>query len=214
MVVKTKFSWRLAVKLAAAGLVLAALAGHYLLAPWGFYWKVDEKEAALRMSLVETAQGYLGLNEADGSYRVILDRYNAQPVLPMNYVLTDEDSWCAAFVSVAAMDAGLTDIIPVECGCQRQIGLFEELGTWEEKDSAVPLPGDLIYYDWDNRRPGDCTGWADHVGIVVGTKWPFLKVIEGNRDDQVCYRYLLLNDISIRGFGRPDYASAVEARLN
>lgn len=204
---KQKSRWILWV--CTAVVALAALAVHYLGEPWGFYWKVGQEEAALRMSVVEAAERYLGVNEADGSYLEILDRYNAQPVLPMDYALTETDSWCAAFVSVAALDAGLTDIIPVECGCQRQIGLFLELERWEERDSAIPLPGDLIYYDWDNRRPGDCTGWADHVGIVVGTKWPFIKVIEGNRNDQVCYRYLLINDISIRGFGKPDYASKV-----
>ena len=53
---------------------------------------------------------------------------------------------------------------------------------------------------------GECTGWADHVGIVVGTKWPFLKVIEGNLDDAVGYHYLLLDDLKIRGYARPDYA--------
>ena len=192
-----------------SAVALAALLTHYLLTPWGFYWKVDPQEAALRMSLVEHAEAYLGIHEEDGSYRVILDRYNTQPSLPMDYALTETDSWCAAFVSVAALDSGLIDIIPTECSCERQISLFQSLNRWEERDSAIPLPGDLIYYDFDNRRPGDCTGWSDHVGIVVGTKWPFIKVIEGNWSDQVCYRHLLLNDISIRGFGKPDYASLI-----
>lgn len=207
MAVKTKghvFLW-----CCAAGIILAALGFHYLLEPWGFYWKTDPEEARLRMSVVEAAEHYLGLNEADGSFHVIIDRYNAQPSLPMDYSLTYEDSWCAAFVSVAAMEAEVTDLIPTECSCERQIGLFQELGRWEERDDAIPLPGDLIYYDWDNKRLGDSTGWADHVGIVVGTKWPFIKVIEGNWKDQVCCRYLLINDISIRGFGKPDYASMV-----
>lgn len=195
---------------ALAGVVfLAALAAHYFLEPWGFYWKVDPEEARLRMSVVETAGSYLGLNEADGSFRTIIDRYNTQEPLPMDYVLTYEDSWCAAFVSTVALESDLTDIIPTECGCERQIGLFQALGCWEERDNIIPLPGDIIYYDWDNRRLGDCTGWADHVGIVVGTKWPFVKVIEGNKDDQVGYRYLLINDIFIRGIGKPDYSSKV-----
>lgn len=205
MAVKQKDRWILWVCVPVV--VLTALAAHYVLEPWGFYWKVSPEEASLRMSVVETAESFLGLNEEDGSYRVIVDRYNAQPSLPMDYTLTYEDSWCAAFVSTVALQANLTDIIPVECGCQRQIGLFQELERWEERDGIIPLPGDIIYYDWDNRRLGDCTGWADHVGIVVGTKWPFIKVIEGNRNDQVCYRYLPINDISIRGFGKPDYAS-------
>lgn len=198
--------------LAAALLILAALAAHYLYDPWGFYWNVSDAEAALRLRVVETAQSYLGCNEADGSHRQIIDLYNSHHPLAMDYTVQYTDSWCATFVSAVAIQCGLTDIIPTECGCERQIGLFQEIGCWEERDDAVPLPGDIIYYDWDEKGLGDCTGWADHVGIVVGTKWPFVKVIEGNKDDQVAYRIIPLNDIHIRGFGKPDYASALETQ--
>lgn len=207
MAIKAKrpvFLW-----LAGIIVLLTSLALHYLLDSWGFYWKVSPEDAQLRMSLVEAAEGYLGLHEGDEAFQTLIREYNAQSNLPMDYPLTPEDSWCAAFVTVAALQAGLTDIIPPECSCERQIGLFLELERWEERDSLIPLPGDLIYYDFDNRRPGDCTGWSDHVGIVVGTKWPFIKVIEGNWSDQVCYRYILINDISIRGFGKPDYTSLI-----
>ena len=177
------------------GIVVAAVAAHYLLDPWGFYWKVSQEEAALRMELVQTAETYLGTQEGDASHQKILDIYNTHEPLAVGYVVQETDDWCATFVSAMAISCGLTDIIPTECGCQRQIGLFQELGTWEENDAAVPLPGDIIYYDWDSRSLGDCTGWADHVGIVVGTKWPFVKVIEGNKDDAVDYRIVLINDI-------------------
>ncbi len=204
---KKRIAW---VRLLIALLILGALAAHYGLSPWGFYWKVSPEEAKLRLSVVETAERYLGRNEADGSYKVIFDIYNAQEELPLGYVVQDTDSWCATFVSTVAIQLGLTQIIPTECGCERQIGLFQELGRWEERDGIVPLPGDIIYFDWDYQKLGDCTGWSDHVGIVVGTKWPFVKVIEGNKDDSVCYRYIFLNDIHIRGFGRPDYGSAAK----
>lgn len=120
------------------------------------------------------------------------------------------DSWCATFVSAVSIRCGLTDIIPTECSCERLIGLFGALGRWQEDDNYTPLPGDIIFYDWDEKWPGDCTGWADHVGIVVGTKWPFVKVIEGNRDDAVAYRVIPLGEIHIRGYGLPDYAAMTE----
>ena len=183
-----------------------AVAAHYIFEPWGFYRKVGQPEAGKRLSLVAAAEAYLGANEADGSYRVILERYNAQPVLPQGYALQDSDSWCAAFVTVAAMDAGLSQRIPPECGCQRQIGLWQALGSWQEDDGYIPQPGDIIYYDFDENRLRDCTGWSDHVGIVVGVKWPFIKVIEGNWSDAVCSRVLFINDIHIRGYGLPDYS--------
>ena len=194
----------------AAAAVIAAVAGHYLVDPWGFYWKVSEEEAALRLKLVQTAEGYLGCREDNGTHCKIIDIYNTHDPLAMDYVVQYTDSWCSTFVSAMAIRCGLTDIIPTECGCERHIGLFQELGRWEEDDNAIPLPGDLIFYDWDMEDWGESTGWSDHVGIVVGTKWPFVKVIEGNKDDCVSYRVLLLGDKIIRGYGRPDYASYIK----
>ena len=185
-------------------IVLGAIAAHYILEPWGFYWKVSEKEAVLRKRYVAQAETWLGHNEADGSHQQIIDIYNRQDVLPQGYALQSGDSWCAAFVSAAALEAELE--IPMECSCQRQISLWQEAGRWVEDDTAIPLPGDLIYYNWDQKRPGENSGWSDHVGIVVGTKWPFVKTIEGNYDDQVKYRILPLWDIRIRGYGRPDFS--------
>ncbi len=197
-------------RLAAVLLIAGALAVHYRFDPWGFYWQVPEQEAALRLQVVQTAQSYLGCNEADGSYKAIIDLYNSHEPLAQNYTVQYTDSWCAAFVSAVSIQCGITDILPTECSCERQIALFQALGCWEERDGAIPLPGDVIFYDWDEKGFGDCTGWADHVGIVVGIKWPFIKVIEGNRDDAVTYRVIPLNEIHIRGFGLPDYAAMAE----
>ena len=190
---------------------VVAVAAHYWLDPWDFYWKQSPEETQLRWQVVKTAEQYLGCNEADNSHCFIIDRYNAHEPLAVDYVVQPNDSWCATFVSAVSIELGLTQIIPTECSCERQIGLFKSLGTWEEDDSRIPLPGDIIYYDWDETKPGDATGWSDHVGIVVGTKWPFIKVIEGNKDDAVSYRILVINDIHIRGFGKPDYASIVKS---
>ena len=188
-------------------LAVAAVLAHYRWDPWGFYWKVSPEETALRMHVVQTAESFLGCKEEDGSHEKIIDLYNSQEVLPVGYVVQYTDSWCATFVSAVAIQSDVTEIIPPECGCERQIGLFQELGTWEEHDSMIPLPGDIIYYDWNMEKEGECTGWSDHVGIVVGTKWPFIKVIEGNYQDAVSYRYLPINHIHIRGFAKPDYRS-------
>jgi len=200
---------RICTLLMALVLITAAVIAHYRYEPWGFYWKVSDSEAALRLQAVQTAEGYLGCNEYDGSHQKIIDLYNSREPLAVDYVVQYTDSWCSAFVSAVAIQSGLTDIIPTECGCERQIGLFQDLGRWEEQDNAIPLPGDLIFYDWDETGRGDCTGWSDHVGMVVGTKWPFIKVIEGNRDDQVMYRIIAINDTQIRGFGKPDYAAMI-----
>lgn len=188
-------------------IICLAVLAHYLFDPWGFYWKVSPDEAALRMELVTTAQEYLGYQERDGSHTEILDIYNSHEPLAMGYAVQTTDSWCAAFVSAMGIRCNMTEIIPTECSCERQIGLFQSIGRWIESDDYLPLPGDLIYYDWNMKKLGDSTGWSDHVGIVVGTKWPFMKVIEGNKDDSVSYRIIPLSHIHIRGFAVPDYHS-------
>ena len=155
--------------------------------------------------VVHTAQKWLGTKEEDGSHREIIDRYNAHIPLPRSYAVSYEDAWCAVFESVVAMECGLTDIIPPECGCDPQIALFQNLGCWEEADDYVPLPGDLIYYHWDCEKLGDCTCVTDHVGIVVATAGRFVKVIEGNKDNDVSYRYIQVDAPDIRGYGVPNY---------
>ena len=186
---------------------LLAIVAHYLLGPWGFYRVLPKEEAQKRLAVVRTAESWLGLAESDGSHKEILNVYNSHEPLAMDYVVQDTDSWCAAFVSAVAIREGMTDRIPTECGCERQIGLFQDLGRWQEDDNLVPQPGDLIYYNWNQEKPGENLGWSDHVGIVVGVKWPFIKVIEGNKDDCVCYRIIPVGHRHIRGFGLPDYTS-------
>ena len=209
---KTKRKWLC--RLVAALGILAVVAGIYFLAPrmipaerFGFAYEVPEAEQALRMRLVDTACSWAGAREDDGSHRFIVDLYNTIDPLPQDYRVTYDDAWCAAFGSAAALEAGLLDIIPAECSCNRQIRLFQELGRWEERDSYLPLPGDYIYYDWDLPRKPDCTGWSEHVGIVVGTYGPFIRVMEGNKDDDASYRTLWRNDWCVRGYGLPDYPS-------
>lgn len=159
-----------------------------------------------RAELLATATNYLGAKEGTDIHKSVIDGYNAHEPLAQGYEVTYDDNWCATFVSFTAIECGLTGLIPTECSCQRQIGLWIELGHWEEKDSYLPLPGDIIYYDWDVRTLGDSTGWSDHVGIVVGTHGPFIKVIEGNKDDAVGYRYIIRWDPRIRGYGLPNFS--------
>lgn len=174
---------------------------------YGFAREVGEAEKALRLELVAAAESWLGCKESDGSHKPIIDLYNSHEPLAQGYLVQYTDQWCATFGSAAAIKCGMTDIIPTECGCQRQIGLFDAMGCWEEDDAYVPLPGDYIFYVLDNTGPGDCTGWSDHVGIVVGTNGSRIKVIEGNNAWSVRYRYISVDDPSIRGYGLPDYSS-------
>ena len=173
-----------------------------------FAREVPEAEKNLRQQVLDAGEAWLGAKEKDGSHHPIVDIYNSHLPLARGYEVLYTDDWCSVFVSTVAIQAGLTDYIPTECGCEPQINLFRELGAWVEADDYVPLPGDYIFYHWDCTEPGDCVAWSDHVGIVVGTVGPYIKVLEGNCDNRVAYRYVRINGQEIRGFGIPDYAGA------
>ena len=175
---------------------------------FGYARSVSPEEAALRDNFVAGATAWLGTNEGDGSHKAIIDLYNGHTPLAQGYTVKYDDEWCATFVSAMAIECGLTDIIPTECSCERQINLFDGLGCWVEDDAYVPLPGDIIYYRLGNTDSGDCTKWANHVGIVIGTWEGKIRVIEGNNADKVTYRTLEIDAPIIRGFAVPNFAPA------
>ena len=157
------------------------------------------------LKIVELAKNYLGTTENTTAFRDIIDTYNSYSPLPQGYKMKYTDPWCATFISFLAIRCGLTDIIPVECGCERQINLFKNLGEWVEDDAYTPSEGDIIYYDWQDTGDGDATGWADHVGIVESCDGRTITVIEGNKSESVSRRILMVNAKYIRGFGVPKY---------
>lgn len=162
-------------------------------------------EQEQRQKIVSIAQSYIGCKESDGSHRKIIDLYNSHKPLARGYAVKYTDAWCSTFASAVAIAARMTDIIPTECGCEKHIELFKKLGSWQENDAYVPKPGDYIFYDWQDSGVGDCTGSADHVGIVEKVSGTSITVIEGNYSDSVKRRSLSVNGRYIRGYGVPKY---------
>ena len=136
-----------------------------------------------------------------------MDIYNGHTPLARGYKVKYTDSWCAAFVSAAAIACGCTELIPTECSCGRMIQLMQEKGIWEENDAYSPRPGDIIFYDWQDSGKGDNTGWPEHVGIVESTENGQITVIEGNLNNSVSRRKLAVNGRYIRGYGVPEYGA-------
>ena len=167
-------------------------------------------ELELRNLVVKTAKKYLGCKESNGSHKPIIDRYNAHKPLARGYKVQYTDQWCATFVSAVAIELGLTDIMPTECGCGQMIQLYYALGRWKENDAYKPEPGDIVMYDWGDNGSGDNTGWPEHVGIVTSVTGNSVTVIEGNYNDAVAYRIIKVNGRYIRGYCLPDYASKAD----
>jgi hypothetical protein len=155
--------------------------------------------------VIEQAQNWLGKSEKDGSFKVIIDTYNAHKPLARGYNVKYTDEWCATFVSAVAIKLRYTDIIPTECGCEKMIGLLKEKGVWVENESYIPKPADIIFYDWQDNGVGDNKGYSDHVGIVEKVSGNTITIIEGNKDAAVERRTIEVNGKYIRGYGVPKY---------
>ena len=160
-----------------------------------------------REKIIAAAKAWLGLNEADGSFREIIDLYNSITPLPVGYKVKYTDEWCAIFISALFAKAGLLSIGFAECSCERMISLYKAVGRWQERDDYVPQMGDLVMYDWQDNGIGDAKGWADHVGIVAAVDAKNITVIEGNRNNAVGYRQIAVDARYIRGYCLPDYES-------
>lgn len=159
----------------------------------------------MRTKIVKQAESWIGKKEKDGSFKVIIDIYNAHKPLARSYKVKYTDEWCATFASAVAIKCGATDIIPTECSCAKMIELFKGKGSWQENDAYVPSGGDYIFYDWEDSGKGDNTGRPNHVGIVQKVEGSTIYVIEGNYNEKVAIRKIAVNAKYIRGFGVPKY---------
>lgn len=164
-----------------------------------------------RSKVVDQITAWLGYNETDGSHKKIIDIYNSHKPLARGYAVKYTDEWCATTVSAVAIKLGYTDIIPTECSCTKMIELFKKIFCWEENDAYIPHPGDIIFYDWDDKNPSrNNTGSSDHVGIVEKVVGNTIFVIEGNYSNAVKRRTIPVNGKFIRGYGTPKYEEAQE----
>lgn len=160
-----------------------------------------------RQAMIAKMQSWIGKNEADGSFREIIDIYNSHTPRARGYKLKYSDEWCAGTVSAAAIATGNTNAVPLEVSCHYMIEGAKAKGIWVENDAYVPQGGDIILYDWQDSGIGDNTGNPDHVGVVEYTSGGIIHVIEGNNGEKVARRDLPVNGRYIRGFIVPKYSN-------
>lgn len=164
-------------------------------------------ESEKRQSVVRIMRGWIGRKESDGSHKAIIDIYNNHKPLAQNYKVKYTDSWCMTTASAAYIKAGLADIFPLECSCNRAIAKAKSMGCWVEADNYVPKPADAILYDWQDKGKGDDMGVPDHVGIVEKVEGSTIIVIEGNKSDAVQNRTVAVNQKFIRGYICPKFSA-------
>lgn len=159
---------------------------------------------ATREQAVAQAKAWHGKKESDGSYKEIVDVYNSAATVKAKY----STPWCAEYISAIGIKIGAD--FPISTSCGEQIKMWKAMGCWVEDDAYVPTPGDVIYYDWDDKGKGDDTTGHDHTGMVIEVSGSTFNVEEGNKKDAVGTRTMSINGRYIRGFAVPKYDSAVE----
>ena len=123
------------------------------------------------------------------------------------YGFNSRVEWCACFVSWCANECGYieTGIIPKYASCVNGVQWFKDRGQWLD-GSAEPLPGMIIFYDWDKQgQSGQQDGRADHTGIVWKVENGYVYTIEGNLSDKCTTSHRPIGEYQILGYGVPEY---------
>jgi hypothetical protein len=166
-----------------------------------------------RKKFIETARAEIGTIEGPKDNET---KYGA-------FTKANFQPWCGSFVNWCANQVGLK--IPNCVYTPAGATAFIKKDQWEKAEEAVPLPGDIVFFDF----PSDGVDRISHVGIVVkdngdGT----VTCIEGNtapdkkgdqrNGGQVCLKvraYKKKNGSKLRksqavavvGFGKPVFKS-------
>lgn len=142
----------------------------------------------------------------------IIDLYNNHKPLAQGYTVKYSDAWCDTTISALFITLGCPEIIGgTECGVERHIQLFKNIGIWIEDGTITPKEGYIICYNWDDStQPND--GFADHIGLVEKVEGNQITIIEGNFNDAVKERTIPVGWGYIRGYAIPMYDEKEEVR--
>jgi len=151
-----------------------------------------------------------GIGVGDGEIVVValsqLGNVGGQPYWSW-YGFNSRVEWCACFVSWCANECGYLDagVIPRTAGCISGSDWFKDRGLWRD-NSYEPRPGDIIYFDWDNKgSSGPQDGLADHVGIMEKVENGLVYTVEGNSGDSCRENRYAIGHYEIYGYGTPAY---------
>lgn len=151
-------------------------------------------------------------------YREGPDNWNKYAAMPeMTQLLgwnAQNQPWCnvfvnACFVACFGLEIGAAMLYqPVGGGsalCRASADFFKAASAWIER-GRTPEPGDVIFF----YRSGD----INHMGIVTRMACGSVVTVEGNSSDSVAERCYSVNDTTIAGYGRPQWALAAGEDIN
>ena len=159
------------------------------------------------------AQTQLGYTESTANYEVQEDGTTMKGYTRYgDWYGNAYGDWCAMFCSFCMNYAGVDrDLISFEAGCQTWVNKLssEKYDLYHTADTYIPVPGDLVFFDWDEfdaNHPENRQ--ADHIGFVVelvydqeSKELTKIKTIEGNSGDQVRENSYEMDCEDIIGYG-------------
>ena len=156
--------------------------------------------------VLKTATSLIGVETGTPEHLKLVKDYNSVYPLPVGYPVKSTDDWCDVFVTTVFQREGLSHLIGRECGVERHIQIFKNLGIWNEDGASTPKSGDIITFNWDQDYQQN-DGWADHIGIVEYVENGLIHTIEGNSGEAgtVKRNVYRIGHGNIRGFATPRY---------
>lgn len=155
--------------------------------------------------VVMTATAELGTREGPNNW----NRYAAMP--EMQQLLgwnAQNQPWCNTFVNGVfircfGLQIGAAMLYqPIGGGsvlCRASADFFKGAAAWIPR-GRTPDPGDVIFFY--------VGGVINHMGIVTRVTGGSVITVEGNSSDMVAERCYSVQDSSIAGYGRPNWALA------
>lgn len=114
--------------------------------------------------------------------------------------------WCAMFASFCLGYAEVDkELMPQDANCQNWIETLskEEYELYHEAKDYEPVPGDLIFFNFDEDKDSDHVGFVVEVIEETENQKAQVKTIEGNSiDNNVRYLTYDLDNESIMGYGQ------------
>lgn len=179
---------------------------------------------------ISTCRISVPANEADliQNYIAYITSFRNYPYSKVNNELknklfTSSTSWCANFVSQAAKDVGLGEIIPLNGGCSKLYNTVVEAGGIPVTN---PQPGDIIFFKWTT----NCTACSDgnrnaanldrfnHTGLVTAVNGNIITVTHGNYGKINGEKKVTINNWDVTAhkciavFVRPNYAALAQLK--
>ena len=157
------------------------------------------------ISLVIDIQNSIKAQESRGYEHWAKIHNLKQAARTLNFLTENRiDSYAELSAKIAEVNAAC-EVVPKYAGCVNGVQWFKDRGQWID-GSAEPVPGMIIFFDWDNKgSSGPQDGQSDHTGIVQKVENGIVYTVEGNSGDSCRVNQYSVGHYEILGYGVPNY---------